>query len=61
MPKPYPRTVELCHKLIAKLEGDNEAMSEAYHSLSNDCAVMLTQKDREHFESCQKCRRGLPR
>lgn len=54
-----PRTLELCHKLIDRLTVENAAMSDALHKMSNDCAVVLANKDRQLEEKCQRCRRGL--
>ena len=56
---PPPKTIELCHKRIAQLEKENEAMSEALHSMNNECAVILSEKDKAFQEKCRTCRRGL--
>lgn len=56
-----PRTKELCWKLIERLEKENEAMSEALHTMSDECAVILSNKDKQMHEKCQKCTRGNSR
>lgn len=44
---------------IVRLENETEAMSSALHSLRNECAKMLSEKDRALFEKCKKCRGSI--
>lgn len=53
-----PRSKEMCWRLIAKLEKEFNDVSDAYHGLSNECAVMLSNKDREMMDKCKRCARG---
>ena len=57
--KNHPRTVSLCHQHIDRLERECEAMSEALHKMSRECAEILSGKDRQMEEKCRMCLRGL--
>ena len=54
-----PRSLDLCYRLIDRLENENAAISDALHKMSNECAVMLSNKDREMLEKCKACGRGV--
>ncbi len=41
---------------IVHLKEENAAVSEALHGLRNECAVMLSEKDRALLEKCRMCR-----
>lgn len=54
-----PRNLNLALKRIDQLENENEALSDALHKISNECAVMLSNKDKAMIEKCKTCKRGL--
>ena len=54
-----PRTRELCHKRITKLEEENKLLSDTLHKLANEAQEALMEKDNERMEMCKKCKRGI--
>jgi len=41
---------------IVHLEDENKTVSDALHTMSNECQVMLFEKDRSFIEKCRMCR-----
>ena len=56
-----PRNLHDALYRIAKLEEENEAMSDALNKVAEECAIVLSNKDREMEEKCKKCQRGMRR
>jgi hypothetical protein len=54
-----PRSLELCHKVIEKLEKDNAMLSDTLHKLANEAQAALIEKDRQMVEKCRLCRRRI--
>ena len=52
VPHTKPKTLPEAWKHI-------EIIEDAYHRLSNECGVMLGNKDKEMFQKCQTCQRGI--
>lgn len=53
-----PTTLAQAKAQIKHLSTENEAMSDALHKMSNECAVVLSNKDMEMRDKCSKCTRG---
>lgn len=53
-----PTSFEFAIKRIKKQEEQLEAISDALHSLSNECAVLLNNKDKDFEDKCMACRRS---
>lgn len=45
---------------IERLQKENEAVSDALHKMSNECSIMLSNKDRAMVDKCRNCKRGRP-